>query len=237
MVKRMYQITCTNHKNMRGCRLSPYLPVVLLLGLTTMLTPIPARSASIELIDFSQTVLHDWQARRFKGETRYRLIQDASESCIRANSDASASGLYRRIHIDLEKTPYMHWRWKIDRPLENAHEREKRGDDFAARIYLIVSGGLFFWNTRAINYVWASHEPVESFWDNPYTSRSIMLAVESGAAHTGQWREYRRNIRQDMKRYFGQDIRHIDAVAIMTDTDNTGLKAGACYGPVRFSDD
>jgi len=131
----------------------------------------------------------------------------------------------------------MHWRWKIDAPLENNQEREKQGDDFAARIYLIVSGGLFFWNTKAINYVWANHEPVGSSWDNPYTSNSAMLAVESGAKHAGEWREYRRNVRKDLKHFFGRDIQQIDALALMTDTDNTGLMAGAYYGQIRFSAD
>jgi len=196
-----------------------------------------ASAASVDIIDFSHDALHDWETRKFQGETRYRLVHDAAVPCIRADSNASASGLFRKIRIDLEKTPYLHWRWRVEHPLANPHEREKQGDDFAARIYLIVSGGLFFWNTRAINYVWADQQPLDASWDNPYTSHSAMLAVESGAAHAGKWRAYRRNVRDDLKRLFGRDIRHLDAVAIMTDTDNTGLSASACYGAISFSAD
>ncbi|MDX8405127.1 MAG: DUF3047 domain-containing protein [Mariprofundus sp.] len=196
----------------------------------------PILAASITITDFNRDTLHGWEPKKFKGETLYSLQRDSSNRCIRAESIASASGLFRKVHIDLEKTPYLHWRWKIDQPLDNRHETEKKGDDFTARIYLIVSGGLFFWNTRAINYVWANQQQAESSWVNPYTSNSAMLAVESGPQHAGQWREYRRNARQDLKRFFGKDFKHIDAVAIMTDTDDTGKHAVACYGEIRFSD-
>lgn len=196
-----------------------------------------AQAENIAITDFAQNTLSGWQIKTFKGETRYTLNQPPSHPCIRAESHASASGLYKKIHIDLKKTPYLYWRWNIAHPLNNPHEREKRGDDFAARVYIIVSGGLFFWNTKAINYVWADREPVGAAWHNPYTSNAIMLAVESGAAHAGQWRQYRRNVRQDLKKLFGQDIDHIDAIAIMTDTDNTGQQASACYGNISFRAD
>ncbi len=195
----------------------------------------PAQAETIDITDFDHG-LAGWEAKSFQGTTRYRLVRDGDTPCIRAEADASASGLFRRLKIDLEQTPWLEWSWKIDRLPDNHKEREKTGDDFVARIYLIVSGGLLFWNTRALNYVWASHEPAGAAWDNPYTDHSAMLAVESGADHAGRWRSYRRNVRKDLQRLFGQDIRHIDAVAIMTDTDNTGLRAGACYGGIRFTD-
>jgi hypothetical protein len=57
--------------------------------------------------------------------------------------------------------------------------------------------------------------------------------VESGPAHLGQWRTYRRNIQADFRRFFGFEPPPVGAIAIMTDTDNTGEKASACYGPIR----
>ncbi len=176
-----------------------------------------------------------WHDQGFHGQTRYRPDRIEGVPCVRADSHASASGLFRKVHIDLERTPMLEWSWWVPEPLEHATERTRSGDDFAARIYLIISGGLFFWNTRAINYVWAAHEPPEALWPNPFTENSAMLAVESGPAHAGQWRHYRRNIRKDLQRYFGRDFHRIDAVAIMTDTDNTGARASACYGPIRFT--
>ena len=44
-------------------------------------------------------------------------------------------------------------------------------------------------------------------------------------------------MRDDLRRIFGRDIRRIDALALMTDTDNGGGEALAYYGDIRFSAD
>ncbi|MES9927398.1 MAG: DUF3047 domain-containing protein, partial [Candidatus Thiodiazotropha sp. 6PDIVS] len=47
----------------------------------------------------------------------------------------------------------------------------------------------------------------------------------------------RRDIKQDFKTFFGEDVTEIDVVAIMTDTDNTDSTATAWYGDIYFSSD
>ena len=100
---------------------------------------------------------------------------------------------------------------------------------------MVCSGGLFFWRTRAINYVWSSNQSVGSSWPNAFTGRARMVAVESGAAKAGRWVDERRDVLADYRRLFGSDPGDVDAVAIMTDTDNTGLSATAWYGDIWFS--
>ena len=56
----------------------------------------------------------------------------------------------------------------------------------------------------------------------------------SGDALAGRWVEERRNVRADFKALFGKDVRYVDAVAIMSDTDNTGGSAVAYYGDITF---
>ena len=119
--------------------------------------------------------------------------------------------------------------------LQNINEKMKVGDDYPARIYAIVSGGAFFWRTKALNYVWSSNQEVGSSWPNAFTSNAVMTAVQSGPENIGKWVRQKRNIREDFRRYFGKDVKKIDAVAIMTDTDNAGGKATAHYGNIYFS--
>ena len=42
---------------------------------------------------------------------------------------------------------------------------------------------------------------------------------------------------EDYKQYFGKYPDRIGAIAIMTDTDNTGESATAFYGPIRILTD
>ena len=62
-----------------------------------------------------------------------------------------------------------------------------------------------------------------------------MIAVESGSGRAGQWIRERRDVREDYRHVFGEEPGRVDAVAIMTDTDNTGATATAWYGDIWFS--
>jgi hypothetical protein len=102
---------------------------------------------------------------------------------------------------------------------------------------VVISGGLFFWRTRALNYVWSGSQPVGSTWPNAFTGNAVMVAIRSGDQGLKQWQHERVNLREDLKRYLDKDYTHIDAVAIMTDTDNSGREATAYYGEIYFSDE
>lgn len=179
------------------------------------------------------STLEGWTSKVFKGNTLYQSTILDGMAAIKAEARASASGLFREIEIDLHKTPILNWRWHIERTFTANDERSKPGDDYPARVYVVISGGAFFWRTKALNYVWSSHQPVGAQWPNAFTRNAQMLAVTSGAPQG--WVSVKRNVRDDLKHVFGQDFDTLNAVAIMTDADNTGQAATAYYGEVYFS--
>lgn len=185
---------------------------------------------------FSTGSLDHWESREFKGQTKYLLVDLAGTRVLKAESTNSASGLFKEQRIDLQKTPVMNWRWRIENRLGNINEQDKSGDDYAARVYVVVSGGLIFWRTRAINYVWASTSPKGKIWPNAFAgNHAMMVALRSSSDQSGVWYTEKRNILADLKQQFGEDILYIDAVAIMTDTDNAHGKVTAYYGDIYFS--
>lgn len=196
-----------------------------------------AFAATVVVGDFSASGLDGWSDKVFSGRTRYTVVTEEGRRVIKAQSDASASGLYKKIHVDLLGTPYLHWSWKTEQTLGNLDEHSRRGDDYPARIYVVFSGGLFFWRTRAIDYVWSNDQPRGSIWENAYTANTRMVAVRSGNKDAGRWWHEKRNVREDFRHLFGEDVRYADAVAIMTDTDNSGKSATAYYGDIYFSAD
>jgi hypothetical protein len=91
---------------------------------------------------------------------------------------------------------------------------------------------MLFWRTKAINYIWANRLPQGESLPNAFTSNAVMVAVESGDGKAGTWVTEERNVYEDYRALFGEDPPAIDAIALMTDTDNTGGEAEAYYGDI-----
>lgn len=189
------------------------LPVLLVLSLA--LWPQIAVSAAPE----------GWRAVVFDGETDYRRQGD----CWLATAQGTASGLVREQGVDLTERPYLHWQWRAPRLADwpDTAEQSRAGDDFQARVYVIKEGWLP-WQTRAINYVWSREHTPGTHWPNPYADQAMMVVVQ-GPGGAGEWHHFSRNVQEDFQRYHGMTVDEVDAVAIMTDGDNTGSRVETCY--------
>ena len=176
-----------------------------------------------------------WQERVFASPTQYSLSKTDQQNTITAVSDNSASMIYQEFTVDLNKTPYLHWQWKISNTYTGINEKTREGDDFPARVYIAIKPAPLSFYPRALNYVWANHSETLSSWPSPYTSQSIMIAVESGADKKEQWISEVRNIKEDIQRFFGEDISQIEGIAIMTDSDNSQSSTTAFYRNIYFS--
>lgn len=197
-----------------------------------------------------------WKPLAFKKiekHTVYTLVKDGDTVVVKAEAEASASGLTREVRMDPKEYPIVRWRWKVDNILKKGDVNRKDGDDYPARIYITFeydSSKLGFFEKvkyeavrlfygqypplGAINYIWESKAPIGTMVPNPYTDRVMMIVVESGEEKLNQWVNEERNVYEDYKNAFGKDPPAISGVAIMTDTDNTGEKAIAYYGDIFF---
>ncbi|MCB2191754.1 MAG: DUF3047 domain-containing protein [Deltaproteobacteria bacterium] len=184
--------------------------------------------------NFSAGDLQGWETEEFQGLTSYSLTEVQGRKVLKAVSQGSASALIKKIEADPAQTPMLSWSWKIKGILPKGHGLNKAGDDFAARVY-VVFPSFWFWNTRAINYVWANKLPVGRVWPNAFAGDNVMMmAVNSGDGQAGQWVSHRRDLAADFRRCFGQEPPAIGAVAVMTDSDNTSHKAIAYYGDITL---
>ena len=190
---------------------------------------------------------------RVPQHTQYRMVQDDGQWVVRAESRASASALIRRMQIDPQRYPVLTWRWKIENILKKGDVTRKEGDDYPARLYVVFTQdpSELGWLDRikyeaaralygevpprgVLNYIWASNAPAGTQIDSPYAPRDKMIVVESGAEGINRWRTVERNVIEDYLSAFGDMPPPISAVAIMTDTDDTGESAVAYYGDIVF---
>jgi hypothetical protein len=111
----------------------------------------------------------------------------------------------------------------------------KAGDDYAARIYIVVKYGFFPWQSRALNYVWCNRATSLDYWLNPFTDKAAMIPVRCGEQGLGLWQSQQVNILEDYQRIFNRPLERIHGVAVMTDADNSGGRVSAHYGTIRLS--
>jgi len=207
--------------------------LVFVLLLTSVISP---ASNHLPIGAFSNSNLEKWNEKIFSESTSYSLVPLQDNIVVKAVSHASASGLFKKIEVDLGEYPYLNWSWRIENRLKPTDEKTKSGDDYAARVYVVVDGGLLFWKTRAVSYVWANKAEKYEVWPNAFAGKSVMMmALRNSKDKTSTWYHEKRNIYEDLKKIFGQEIKSVDVVAIMTDTDNGNGQVTAYYGDIYFS--
>lgn len=193
-------------------------------------------SAIIRILNVETFNLAEWETLSFEGLTQYSQQKTENMYFLRAESKKSASGMVLKKKIDLTKTPYLNWSWRLEKGLLELPELTKAGDDYAGRVYLIYSGGWFFWQTKALNYIWSSRSVKEAIWPNAYApNNALMKAVRDNTDKAGVWYVEKRHVLSDIQSWLGDDVTHIDGIAIMTDTDNSQADAILHYGDIFFS--
>ncbi len=199
-----------------------------------LLTSLPARAEQIAVSNFAVEGITDWKPKSYRGTTEYTIVHDEGHTALKAHAKATASGLIKKLSFNPAVYRYLTWSWKIAGTVPGGNETTRQGNDFAARVYVIFPGR-FFWQMKALTYIWANALPKGDFVANPYTSREMLIAVESGPAKAGQWLTEERDILADYRCVFGEDPPKAGGIAIMTDADNTGAEATGWYGDITLS--
>ena len=190
--------------------------------------------------------LESWKPLTFPRITRhsvYSIEKGKDQAVLRAESDASASGVVWLETFDIYECPRIRWRWKADRVYVKGDASRKSGDDYPLRIYVLfpydasragIGDRIRYGAARviygeypplaALNYIWASREQGEEAIPNAYTERSMMI-VTRGPADVGRWFTEEADVLEDYRRSFGEDPPPRAGLAVMNDSDDTGVSA------------
>ena len=137
--------------------------------------------------------------------------------------------------IDLSKTPFINITWKVEKDLAGIAENSKKGHDFAARVFVIKKTGATALSNRAINYVFSSNNLIGFNSPSPYTKKSVDNVLATTKDNLNEWITVKANVKEDFKRFHDLDVNELDGLAIMSDTDNSKMKAVAYYQNIYFS--
>ena len=192
-------------------------------------------SETINVFNFTEEEFKTLKVKKVKGKTKWSLSSNEKGNFIKAVAEGTGSGLGKEVQIDISKTPFINITWKVEKNLPGINENSKKGHDYAARVFVIKKTGSTALSNRAINYVFSSNNNVDDNWPSPYTKKSIDYVLSTTKENLNTWVTVKANVKEDFMRLHGLDIKNISGVAIMTDTDNSKLKAISYYQNIYFS--
>ncbi|MDM0110459.1 DUF3047 domain-containing protein [Variovorax sp. J22R24] len=190
---------------------------------------------------------------KMKHDTVYEVVHEGDRSAVlRATADRSASLFVARLQPSLRPPMTLSWDWKAHALIAGADNRDKDREDAPLRVLVAFDGDVASLPdaerkrfSRAKNlarrempyavlvYIWTDHVPVGTWISSAHTSQVKMLVVSSWAGDLGRWQSVQRNLSDDYKRAYGAEPGPVLAVAVMTDTDNTGTMAVGSYSSIR----
>ena len=197
-----------------------------------------SNAENIYVFDFTDKELKSLEVRKVRGadnKTEYSLGANENGNYLKAVADNAASGLGKKLIIDLNSSPFINITWKVEKDLKGINEKSKKGHDFAARVFVIKKTGATALSNRAINYVFSSNENVGDNWPSPYTKKSIDNVLSTTSENLNEWVTVKANVKEDFKKFHDLDVNELDGVAIMADTDNSKSKSISYYQNIYFS--
>ena len=182
----------------------------------------------------------EFNRKKIARPTQYEIIADADGYALRAVADGGASLFYLRFAepIDLRDTPLLEFDWRVDAaPRNGPPEDDKRGDDFAFRLYLFAGNQL---HSKTLNLVRARDKAVGATWPSPYRRYNNplhqvrMRAFANANASNGVWRRETIDVDKTWREIFtGQPL--VDGIGLMTDSDNAGGKMIAQFRLIKLT--
>lgn len=179
----------------------------------------------------------------FEGDLReayqYAIMEDSMGRFLRFDGTKAKHlnfPLADKPMIDLSRTPFLEWRWRVHEIPEGASEDEDRLNDTAASVYIVfkMNKVLFRRVPQTIRYTWSSSIPEGTVLDKFFGNQKVVV-MGSGGDGLGEWHTIRVNLVEDYRRLYGEDPPAQPlALLILSDANDTGTKAVADYDDFRL---
>jgi hypothetical protein len=185
--------------------------------------------------DFSRfeagTFPQGWKARGGDGSKVYR-VKANQESYLEAKAICSSVAIAKKFECDLKEYPFLSWQWRVLELPRGGDERYKKTGDSAAAIYVIFPG---LFRPDVIKYVWSASLPIGTTTESPYNSKTKIVVLRNQSSQLGTWGPEKVNVYEDYKRLFGCEPKHVQAIGLMSDSNNTESRAQAHYKGITIS--
>ncbi len=173
-----------------------------------------------------------WKKQDDEKDKPYEIREEKGNRFLAAEDQGESVILGKDIKWDLERYPYISFKWRVHHIPEGADERFNKKVDSAAGIYIIYSKKLGL-IPESVKYVWSSTLPVGAAMRRSGTGRPWMVVAETGDQNLGVWRTYVFNVYEAYKKTFGGKPPDVSiAIGILSDANSMNSKAYADYDDI-----
>jgi hypothetical protein len=232
-------------------RISFLLALASALAFATLSGPVSAQSALTSFGNAGGAPQAPWKVvglpQQTKPFTRFSVVEIDGKRAVKIEADESYGNLVHPVK-SMAPPAHLSWQWRVEKPLEQADLREKRGDDTAVKVCVFFDlpmDNVPFTDrqllrlarsktsdpvpTATICYVWDQKLPAGTTLDNAFTRRQRYIVVESGNDRLDRWVAEKRDLAADFTKLFSDEsgtvVPPIVGVAVGADSDNTKSKS------------
>lgn len=172
------------------------------------------------------------QSRTKEAEDLYYTIQvEEGDYYLKAETQGRATNAGREANVNLRLFNKLRWRWRVHKLPEGGNEGEEDKNDSGAAVRLVFRGGML---PKTLKYVWSSTLPVGAETVSPASDKTKVIVLRSGPDSAGEWVWEEVDAYDDYRRLFGGEPRLVQALAVITDSDNTNSPVSADYDDFVF---
>jgi hypothetical protein len=218
------------------------MPVRLALALVLSLATV-AGAADVTVEDWSQqTIGHKglptgWKSQNW-GSPRYdfAIVANDGGKALHLKSANEGSTIVKDVKgkVNLKETPILEWTWKVMALPKGGNSCKKATDDQAAQVFVAWPRFPEAVRSRIIGYVWDSTVPVGTICRSEKSGTVTYVVLRSGPAELGKWITERRNVVEDFRKVYNDDLEPPGAVSVAIDSNDTQSTSESFVGPIFF---
>ena len=168
----------------------------------------------------------DWKSAK-KDNQMFSMKHENGNYYLEVDSHDDSNTLAKRVNYRIDEYPFLSWRWRVRQLPKGGNENKKSGNDSGAGVYVVFKGS--FGLNQVLKYVWSTSLDIGTITKSPYNGRTKIIVLQSGPGKLNQWISQRVDVRKDYQKLFGNNPPPVEAIALMTDSDDTKSSASADY--------
>ena len=216
----------------------PWLAACLLLSVAAV-----AGASDLPVEDWSQHAVGSkgvpagWKSQSW-GSPKYDFTIVANETgkALHMRSANEGSTIVKDVKgkVNLKETPILEWSWKAVALPKGGNSCRKATDDQAAQVFVAWPRFPEAVRSRIIGYVWDTTQPPGTICKSEKSGTVTYVVVRSGTADLGKWLTERRNVAEDYRKIYNDDLEPPGGVSLAIDSNDTQSVSESYVGPILF---